>query len=75
MIRKFYASVEHVSTVRCKHYSAPVIEVASLDELRHYVSQIPKRDEHGVFFRGQTGFYALQRTEAVKGLCFPIPAA
>ncbi|WDP92320.1 MAG: FRG domain-containing protein [Desulfobacter sp.] len=66
----FYAGVDQVALIRCKHYSAPVIEVTSLNELRSLVDKIPSIDKNGVFFRGQTSFYELEREDRVKSLLF-----
>lgn len=67
---EFYAGVHRSGLVRCKHYCAPVIDVSSIDELQQHVSRIPLHDENGVFFRGQTSFYELERDAGVKRLLF-----
>lgn len=67
---EFYKSLKHESLIRCKHYCAPIIEVNSLTEIKNIISNIPKRGEGGLFFRGQTAFYDLKRTKDVKTLLF-----
>jgi hypothetical protein len=66
----FYAGIDQIALVRCKHYSAPVIEVSSTDEIRAHVARVPIRDTNGVFFRGQTSFYQIERDNAIKRLLF-----
>jgi FRG domain len=66
----FYDEVEPVALIRCKHFSAPVIEVSSLDEIRRYTSGIPLHEGQALFFRGQTRFYRLPRTDRVRRLLF-----
>jgi len=66
----FYREREPVALLRCKHYSVPVFEVSSTEEIQSLVSRIPERDKNGLFFRGQTSFYEVRREEAVKRLLF-----
>jgi hypothetical protein len=66
----FYEALEPESFVRCKHYCAPVMCASSLDEVRQYTSLIPIESEEGLFFRGQTRFYALHRSPGVRQLLF-----
>jgi hypothetical protein len=56
--------------VRCKHYCAPVIEVADRAEVEAIVARIPLRDETGLLFRGQSRLFTLPRAEAVRKLLF-----
>lgn len=67
----FYSSIEHADILRCKHYCVPVVEVSSVEEIQAHVANIPRRDlAHGVFFRGATCGYTLNRPEAVAKLLF-----
>jgi hypothetical protein len=66
----FYNSLGATPLVRCKHYCAPVIEVSSLAEIRAHTARIPIHSKEGLFFRGQTQFYALPRHPAIKTLLF-----
>lgn len=66
----FYNSLSFNQTLRCKHYCAPIIEINTTDELHGIISKIPSRGKGGLFFRGQTSFYPLKRTKAVKKLLF-----
>ena len=67
---EFYANTVHAGLIRCKHYCAPIIEVASEAELREFAAAIPKRSEEGVFFRGQGTLYPLKRSLKVQRLLF-----
>jgi hypothetical protein len=66
----FYKLVGDTPLLRCKHYCAPVIEVASFKEIEEYIAKIPLRGNEGIFFRGQTSLYTLPRTEIVKKMLF-----
>lgn len=66
----FYKFVGDKPLLRCKHYCAPVIEVSSFEEIKEYITKIPIRNEEGIFFRGQTSLYTLQRTDVVKKMLF-----
>jgi hypothetical protein len=66
----FYKGLPVVAAIRCKHYSVPVVEVSSLDEIREFLKQIPIHNPSGLFFRGQTRMRTLQRNHLVKQLLF-----
>lgn len=66
----FYSNIEHSELIRCKHYCAPIVEVSSFDEMLNLVSKIPKRGSGELFFRGQTKYYSIYRTNKVKKLLF-----
>lgn len=66
----FYNSVNTKCLMRCKHYCVPIIEVNTTEEIYEIVSRIPKRGKGGLFYRGQTSFYPLKRTETVKKLLY-----
>lgn len=66
----FYKSVSKDELLRCKHYSMPILDVNSVSEIHEIISKIPKRGESGLFFRGQTSFYDLKRSDNVKKLLF-----
>ncbi len=67
---EFYANTAHADLIRCKHYCAPIIEVASEAELRDLAAAIPKRSDEGVFYRGQGRLYPLTRSPKVQRLLF-----
>ncbi|MDD5160500.1 MAG: FRG domain-containing protein [Sulfuricurvum sp.] len=64
----FYGSLKDkdYELLRCKHYCMPIIDVNSIDLMKALISKIPKRSESGIFFRGQTSFYELQREDRVQ---------
>jgi FRG domain len=66
----FYDNLEPVSHVRCKHYTAPVLEVGSIDEIHDLLGRIPIHEEPGPFLRGQPRLFTLQRTDGVRRLLF-----
>jgi hypothetical protein len=66
----FYDDVEAVSHVRCKHYTAPVLEVGTIGEIHELLGRIPIHEELGLFLRGQPRLFTLQRTEGVRRLLF-----
>ncbi|QNP45647.1 FRG domain-containing protein [Sphingomonas sediminicola] len=67
----FYPRRQRDDLIRCRQFSVPVYEVGSIEEAREIVAQIPIHDEeNGIFFRGQTGFYTLDRPRRVKRLLF-----
>ncbi|UWQ38205.1 FRG domain-containing protein [Leisingera aquaemixtae] len=67
---EFYAARSSVGMLRCKHYSAPIYEVRSVEELRALAAAIPKRSNEGVVFRGQTKLYLLNRPQPIKRMLF-----
>jgi hypothetical protein len=66
----FYAARSPAGMVRCKHYSAPIYDVHSPAELHALGAAIPKRDEEGIVFRGQTKLHLLDRPQPMKQLLF-----
>ena len=66
----FYNSMSKNELLRCKHYSMPIFDVNSVSEIDEIISKIPKRGKSGLFFRGQTSFYDLKRSDSVKKLLF-----
>lgn len=68
--KEFYRSITETSRIRCKHYTAPVIDVSSTDELRDIAQMIDVHSEEGVFFRGQSRLYLLNRHERIKKMLF-----
>lgn len=68
--KDFYASIDSVGMLRCKHYCAPIIEVSSIDEIRDHIKKIPVRHDSGILFRGQRRLYTLPREIAVKKYLF-----
>ena len=68
---QFYSGLETQDLIRCKHYCAPVIEVRSVQEMREHAARIPIHDpEGGIFFRGQTQLYELDRPDKVRMMLF-----
>lgn len=67
---EFYSTLKDNKLLRCKHYSIPIINVNNIDEIYNHISSIPKRGNSGLFFRGQTSFYEINRTQNVKNLLF-----
>lgn len=66
----FYAARSSVGMLRCKHYSAPIYELHSMEELRALAAAIPKRSDDGVVFRGQTKLHLLNRPQPIKRMLF-----
>ncbi len=67
----FYERRKADDLLRCRQFSVPVYEIDSIDEAREIVAGIPIRDEvNGIFFRGQTSFYKIERPSKVKHLLF-----
>lgn len=67
----FYARRRPDDLLRCRQFSVPVYEISSVEEAQGIVSEIPIRDEvNGIFFRGQTGLYTLDRPSSIKKLLF-----
>lgn len=66
----FYNGLDNYELLRCKHYGIPLIDVSSIDEMQKIISKMPKRGENGIFFRGQTSYYSLNREERVKKVLF-----
>ena len=66
----FYKSLHNPELMRCKHYSFPIIEVEGTQDIIDLIAKIPKRDKNGLFFRGQTKLYPINRTERVKKMLF-----
>ena len=65
----FYAARPAAGMLRCKHYSAPIYDVRSLEELRTLAAGIPERGE-GIVYRGQTKLHLLDRPQPIKQLLF-----
>jgi hypothetical protein len=66
----FYSSTTHSGLLRCKHFCAPIIDVASITELRDLISMIPIHTDRGLFFRGQSKMYLLNRPAPIRTLLF-----
>jgi|GEM_PF-6262770 len=66
----FYNGINKYEFLRCKHYCMPIIDVNSIDEMNELISSIPKRSKSGIFFRGQTSYYSLNRSERIKKVLF-----
>ena len=68
---EFYESHPGAENVRCKHYVAPILDVSGIDEVEAIIGRIPVRDpKNGLFFRGQSSLYRLNRPDRVKRLLF-----
>lgn len=67
---QFYKELNSVETLRCKHYCVPVVEVSSMKELRQLITAIPLHSKEGIFFRGQSSLYLLDRPARVRKLLF-----
>lgn len=68
--KNFYGTIAESSRIRCKHYTAPVIDVSSAEELREIAQAIDVHSDEGVFFRGQSRLYLLNRRERIKKMLF-----
>ncbi len=68
--REFYDSLGRRPLVRCKHYCAPIVNVASLAQVHAYASRIPIRNQNGLFFRGQPRLHIIPREDMVKRMLF-----
>jgi hypothetical protein len=67
---EFYAALGDRPALRCKHYSIPIIEVSSTEQIASWIARIPERSENGIFLRGQARSYMLERSPRVKRLLF-----
>jgi len=70
----FRQKVNIVGTIRAKHYAIPIIEAGSLEDLEKITSYVPKFPElkTGIYFRGQTKPYYLNRSKIVNNFLFGI---
>lgn len=68
--QNYYEASQVRDLLRCKHYCVPIIDIASVEELRDHVSRIPIRHREGVFFRGQRKMHTLDRDKSVQHLLF-----
>lgn len=66
----FYRDIFSVGRVRCKHYCVPIVEASSKEEIAAIVHGIPERSDEGVFFRGQSQLYTIDRPLSVKRMLF-----
>ena len=79
----FHKQVNIVGSVRSKHYAVPIVDVRTLDELKHIAQLLDSTAERlkpakhvepdaRVWYRGQTRGYALERSELVSRFLFGI---
>jgi hypothetical protein len=66
----FYRTLPISGLVRCKHYCAPVVDVAQRDDVTELVSAVPRHGDGGLFFRGQSRLHRLERDAGIKRLLF-----
>lgn len=66
----FYQGLQVASLVRCKHYCAPVVDVASRAEVEHLVASVPRHGDGGLYFRGQGRLYLIERDVHVRKFLF-----
>lgn len=68
--RDFYESLGSRPALRCKHYCAPIIDVACSTELVAWLARVPQMPNKDIVLRGQSRLYMLKRAERVKRLLF-----
>jgi hypothetical protein len=63
-------NLDPVGVLRVKHWSVPVLEAASVDEVASVVDVITSRVDEPAYFRGQTRQHYLDRDDFVRELLY-----
>jgi hypothetical protein len=62
--------IETTDVLRVKHWTVPVFEASSLDEVESIVDAVTSCDDDAMYFRGQTRQYYLERQDFVRELLY-----
>lgn len=68
--KDFYDQIEFDELLRCKHYSAPIIDVEGIEQIESLIKNIPIHSDSGLFYRGQRKLYMIERHDDVRSMLF-----